>query len=170
MSAVFRRVIAGLILGPALLIGSFAWSGFLALRTVFDDDRSRQIAEDLLDNEQVRDQLAENLGRAIENALPAAVEVPPGQIDQVASAVLADPRIEELIIASLGATHRAFLGEGDAPREIDLGPALETAREGLAAVSPSVAEQLPDELLVELPTDRIPDASPVKSSQNTKRA
>ncbi len=163
MTGVFRRVIAGLILGPALLIGSFAWTGFLALRTVFDEDRSRQIAEDLLENDQVRDQIAENLGRAIENALPSSVEVPPGQIDQIASTVLADPRVEDLIIGSLGATHRAFLGQGEAPQELDLGPALESARTGLAAVSPAVAEQLPGQLVVELPTERIPDASPVKT-------
>ena len=44
----FRRAIAGLILGPALLIGSFAWAGYLALHTVFDEDRSETIARELL--------------------------------------------------------------------------------------------------------------------------
>ena len=61
-----RRSIAGLILGPSLLIGSLAWSGSLALRTVFDADRSRDVAEELLDNDEVRSQLTENLGSAIE--------------------------------------------------------------------------------------------------------
>ena len=49
----FRRVIAGLILGPALLIGSFAWSGYLALGTIFDENRSATVAQELLDNEKV---------------------------------------------------------------------------------------------------------------------
>ena len=52
-----------------LLIGSLAWSGSLALRTVFDADRSRDVAEELLDNDEVRSQLTENLGSAIEAAL-----------------------------------------------------------------------------------------------------
>ena len=50
----FRRVIAGLILGPALLIGSFAWTGYLALQTVFDENRSETIARELLENPEVR--------------------------------------------------------------------------------------------------------------------
>ena len=41
----FRRVIAGLILGPALLIGSFAWAGYLALGTIFDEQDDCDRAE-----------------------------------------------------------------------------------------------------------------------------
>ena len=35
-----QAAIAGLILGPALLIGSFAWSGYPTLSTIFDENRS----------------------------------------------------------------------------------------------------------------------------------
>ena len=97
----FRRVIAGLILGPALLIGSFAWSGYLALQTVFDEDRSETIARELLDNEEVRAQVAENLGVAIERALPDDVPVSAAQVDAAALAVLEDPRVTDLLIESL---------------------------------------------------------------------
>ena len=65
----FRRVIVGLILGPALLIGSLAWSGYLALETVFDEERSETIARELLDNDDVRRQVAANLGTVIEGCL-----------------------------------------------------------------------------------------------------
>ena len=68
----FRRVIAGLILGPALLIGSFAWWGFLALRTVFDENRTETIAEELLDNDAVVDQIGANIGRALEAPGPTS--------------------------------------------------------------------------------------------------
>ena len=163
MAAVFRRVIAGLILGPALFIGSFAWTGFVALRTVFDEDRSSDIAEELLDNDAVRDQIAENLGRAIEAAVPDSVDLTAEQVDLAAAAVLADPAVEALILDSLSRTHRAFLGDGDAPQEIDLGPVLASARQQIAGFAPGVAASLPEELVVELPTERIPDASPVKS-------
>ena len=158
----FRRVIAGLILGPALLIGSFAWAGFLALRTVFDENRSRDVAEELLDNDAVSEQLATNLGSAIESAAPDGVELSAADVDRAAALVLDDPRVEALILDSLSQTHRAFLGLDDAPQELDLGPVLAAAREEIAAISPAVAEQLPEEFVIELPTERIPDASPVK--------
>ena len=57
----FRRVIAGLILGPALLIGSFAWSGYLALGTIFDENRSATVAQELLDNEERTSSVGEAL-------------------------------------------------------------------------------------------------------------
>jgi len=165
----FRRVIAGMILGPGLLIGSFAWSGFLALRTVFDEDRSREVAEELLDNDEVRSQLAENLGVAIEAAVPDGVPISTEQVDAAALAVLDDPRITNLIIEAFTSAHKAFLGEGDAPESLDLGPVAEAAREQIIAVAPGVAESLPEapELLVELPTERIPDSSPVKNFLET---
>ena len=165
----FRRVIAGLILGPALLIGSFAWSGYLALQTVFDEDRSETIARELLDNEEVRAQVAENLGVAIERALPDDVPVSAAQVDAAALAVLEDPRVTDLLIESLGSTHRAFLGQGDAPETVDLNPLADVAREQIARVSPAAADAISTEAdwTVDLPTERIPDSSPVKSFLET---
>ena len=165
----FRRVIAGMILGPGLLIGSFAWSGFLALRTVFDEDRSREVAEELLDNDEVRKQLAENFGTAIEATVPDGVPISAEQVDAAALAVLDDPRITNLIIEAFTSTHKAFLGEGDAPESLDLGPVAEAAREQIIAAAPGVAESIPEapELVVELPTERIPDSSPVKNFLET---
>ena len=165
----FRRVVAGLILGPALLIGSFAWSGYLALHTVLDEDRSEIIARELLDNEKVRNQLAENLGVAIERALPAGVPVTAEQVDAAAIAVLEEEDVTNLIIDAFGSTHRAFLGQGDAPQDVDLTPLADVAREQIARVSPGAADAIPADAdwTVELPTERIPDSSPVKSFLET---
>lgn len=161
MAHVFRRAIAGVILGPALLIGSFAWWGFLAQRTVFDESRTETIAEELLDNDAVVDQISANIGRSLEAAMPESVPLTEEQVDAGARIILEDPVVRSSIIAALGTTHRAFLGLDDAPAEIDLGPALESARTRIGAVAPSVGEALPDQFVVELPTERIPDASPV---------
>jgi hypothetical protein len=162
MAAVFRRVIAGLILGPALLIGSFAWWGFLALRTVFDESRTETIAEELLDNDAVVEQIGANVGRALEAAMPDAVQLSDEQVAIGVEIILTDPVVRDLIVGALGTTHRAFLGLEDAPATIDLGPALESTRVRLGAFAPTVAEQIPESFVVELPTERIPDASPVK--------
>ncbi|NCG23587.1 MAG: hypothetical protein GWP47_05590 [Actinobacteria bacterium] len=98
----FRRVIAGLILGPALFIGSFAWSGYLALRSVFDEDRTEKVAEELLSNDEVRAQLAENIGVAISTALPDDVPLTEAQIDAAALRVLDDERVTDLFLLAFG--------------------------------------------------------------------
>ena len=165
----FRRVIAGLILGPALFIGSFAWSGYLALRSVFDEDRTEKVAEELLSNDEVRAQLAENIGVAISTALPDDVPLTEAQIDAAALRVLDDERVTDLFLLAFGSTHRAFLGQGDAPQSLDLAPVMAVAREQIAVVSPTAAESLPEssEFVVELPTQRIPNARPVKTFLET---
>ncbi len=167
--AMFRRVIAGLILGPALLIGSFAWSGYLALQTVFDEDRSATIARELLDNDAVTEQLAENIGVAIEAALPDEVPLTAEQVDAAALAVLNDPRVTNLVIDSFGQTHRSFLGLSDVPQTLDLNPVAAVAREQIATISPDAAAAIPADTdwSVELPTERIPDSSPVKDFLET---
>jgi hypothetical protein len=164
-----RRVFAGLILGPALLIGSLAWSGYLALQTVFDEDRSATIARELLDNDLVREQVAANIGTAIEAALPDAVPLTAEQVDAAALAVLNDPRVTNLVIDSFGQTHRSFLGLNDVPQTVDLNPVAEVAREQIATISPDAAAALPADTdwSVELPTERIPNSSPVKDFLET---
>lgn len=162
MAAVFRRVIAGLILGPALLIGSFAWWGFLSLRTVFDENRTPTIAEELLDNEAVIDQIGANMGKALEAAMPDSIQLSEEEVSAAVAIILNDPVVRDLMIESLGTTHRAFLGLDDAPSTIDLGPALASSQERIGVFLPRIAAQIPDEFVVELPTERIPDASPVK--------
>jgi len=165
----FRRLIAGLFLGPALLIGSFAWSGFIAGRTVFDSSRSTTIAHELLDNEEVRSQLADNIGSAVAAALPDGVTVDKADVSAAAQTVLADPEVEGLIITAFSSTHRAFLGEGDAPRTIDLTPMAAMVRDQMVAAVPSLDSKLPasQPLVVTLPTDQIPNASPVRNFLRT---
>ncbi len=165
----FRRLIAGLFLGPALLIGSFAWSGFIATRTVFDSSRSTKIAHELLDNEEVRSQLADNIGSAVAAALPDGVTVDKAEVSAAAEKVLADPEVEDLIITAFSSTHRAFLGEGNAPRTIDLTPMAAMVRDQMVAAVPSLDTKLPasQPLVVTLPTDQIPDASPVRNFLRT---
>ncbi len=165
----FRRVIAGLILGPALLIGSFAWSGYLALSTIFDENRSATVAQARLDNEKVKAQVAANIAGAISSALPDGTPVTEEQIDAAALAVLNDGRITGLVINSLGETHRSFLGLNDVPQTVDLNPVAEVAREQIASISPEAAAAIPADTdwSIDLPTENIPNSSPVKTFLET---
>ena len=169
MPSMFRRVIAGLILGPALLIGSFAWSGYLALGTIFDENRSATVAQELLDNEKVKAQVAANIAGAISSALPDGTPVTEEQIDAAALAVLNDGRATGLVINSLGETHRSFLGLNDVPQTVDLNPVAEVAREQIASISPEAAAAIPADTdwSIDLPTENIPNSSPVKTFLET---
>lgn len=158
-----RRSVAGAVLGISLLMGSFAWSGFVALRTVFDSDRSREVAEELLDNEQVREQLAENTSFAVRSIIPSQVPVEDALIDQVTAELLNNPAVEEIILGAFADTHAAFLGEGDAPESINLTELAEVARSSLVGAAPELDGVVPASpiLSVPLPTEHVPDASPV---------
>ncbi|MEM7286777.1 MAG: hypothetical protein AAF480_10540 [Actinomycetota bacterium] len=160
-----RRSIGGAILGFALFVGSFAWSGFVALETVFDPDRSREVAEELFDNDEVRGQLAENLSGAIAALIPREVPVEEGLVEQVTVQLLNDPTVEETVLTAFTDTHAAFLGEGDVPDQIDLSPVAAVARQNLVAAAPQLETVVPASppLTVPLPTDRVPNASPVRS-------
>lgn len=159
-----RRSVAGAILGLSLLIGSFAWSGFLALRTVFDPDRSREIAAELLDNDEVRDQLSTNMSFAVRAVVPPQVPVDPALIDQVTQQLLESPAVEAAILNAFADSHAAFLGDGDAPDRIDLTAVAQVARETLVSASPELDGLIGDDIVlsVPLPTERIPNASPVR--------
>lgn len=158
-----RRSIAGLVLGPSLLLASLAWSGYQAQRTVFDPERSQEIADELLENDEVRAQLTDNLAGAIEAALPTAVPLSADQVDEAAAMVLADPAVEELVVTAFTSAHAAFLGQGTAPRTLDLTPAADAARAALVEVAPGFEAAIPETpvLTMTLPTDRIPNAEPV---------
>ncbi|MEM8903841.1 MAG: hypothetical protein AAGA17_12240 [Actinomycetota bacterium] len=160
-----RRSLAALILGPSLLVASLSWSGFVALQTVFDPDRSREVAEELLDNDEVRAQLTSNLGAAIESAVPDDVPLTAEQVDVAAAGVLEDPAVEALILSALDSTHGAFLGEGSAPTTLSLGSVTESLRASIIEAVPQAEGQIPElgPVEVTLPTDRIPNASPLRT-------
>ncbi len=159
-----RRALSAAILGPSLLLASLAWSGYLALRTVFEPDRSRQVAEELLDNDAVRDQLADNLAAAITAAIPAGGPAIGDEAGLAARMALDDPNLQRIVVAAFSDTHRAFLGDGSAPETLDLGPVAASVRAALVDVAPGLDGVLPasPDLAVELPTENIPDASPVR--------
>lgn len=161
-----RRSIAGMILGVSLLVASLAWSGFVALRTVLDPGQSQRIADKLYDDPQVRDALAGNIAGALVSLFPPGVDVPPDQVDAVATAVLDDPRVEFLVTQAFVQTHAAFLGDGDMPDQLDAGVVGQAARDQLVAAEPQLDAVLPaaPALAVPLPTERIPDLGPLRAT------
>ncbi len=159
-----RRAAAGVILGVSLFVASLAWSAFIALQTVFDPGRSQQIADDLWDDPAVRNQLADNIAGAMNGLIPAEVEVSDDAIDTAARNVLNSPALRDVVDTAFVQTHAAFLGEADLPRAIEVGAVSQTVRVALVAADPRLDTVLPaaPDVTIELPTDRIPDAGPVR--------
>lgn len=164
-----RRTLAALLLGPALFAASLAWSGFIAQRTVLDAGRSQQIAADLYDDSEVRGQLAASTSEVLASLLPEGISASSAQMEAVADRVLADPRVRALVVDSFVDAHGAFLGEAELPRTLDLAPAGEAVTEAFLAIRPDLAGALPDapSVSIPLPTEHIPDASPVKAFVGT---
>ncbi len=164
-----RRGLAAIVLVPSLLLGTAAWTGFVALRTIFDPGRSQQVAEDLIDDEVVVGQLTDELSETIVSRAPPEAGVTPEQADEIATAVLDDPATRGVLLDSLRSAHGAFLGEGDAPSTVALDPVVAQLTERVAAFSPEAAQVIAQAgpVEVELPTDWIPDASPVRDALQT---
>lgn len=152
-------------LGPALFAASLAWSGFTAQRTVLDPARSEQIAVDLYDDPDVRGQLVTNASTALSGVLPEGVDASGDQLDAAATRLLDDARVRTLLVGTLTQAHRSFLGESENPLSVDLGVVGVAARDALVGIRPDLASTIPDvpAVVIDLPTDRIPNASPVRS-------
>jgi len=149
-----------------LFAGTLAWSGFLALRTVLDSTRSQRVAEELLEDPDVRLQLATNIADAIGVMIPPGVEVQPAVLESAALMVLDAPATRQVVAVALMQTHAAFLGEAPLPRGIDVGEVSQLARQALVQLDPRLDLVLPaaPDVLIELPTDRIPNAGPLRNA------
>lgn len=164
----FRRAAAGIILGISLFVASLGWASFIALRTVFDPNRSQQIADDLWNDDAVRAQLADNIGSAVlallPEDLPEGVEVSDEVVSAAALVVLDSPALRSVVNAAFVQTHAAFLGEGDLPRNIEVGEISQTVRDALVGIDPRLDPVIPaaPDVSIELPTERIPNAGPVR--------
>lgn len=154
-----RRALAALILGVSLWIGSLAWSGFIMTRTVLDPSRSERVADTLYENDAVRDRLAQNIATALGATIPDQVPVSDAELLAASKAALDSPAVRDEIVGAFVQTHRAFLGDGEAPEAVNAGAFGEAAREALVAARPDLDAVLPTAptLRVPLPTERVPD-------------
>lgn len=160
-----RRALAAAVLGLSLWIGSLAWSGFVMTRTVLDPGRSEAVAEALLENDAVRDQLVANIASGIETTLPPGAPVDRPTIEAAARTALESPQVEALFLDAFVRTHQAFLGEGEPPKSIDGGAFGAAARDALVQSRPELDGILPPapSVPVPLPTERIPNLGGVRS-------
>jgi hypothetical protein len=146
--------LASLIIGVSLIVASLSWAGFTLSRTVLDPGRSERLADQLLENPDVRQALTSRLADALEAQIPAEVPVPRSVIETGAATALDDPRVEALIRDGFVRVHQNALEGNDEPVVVDANALGAAGRDMLVQVRPELDPFLPQSpaLEVELPT------------------
>ncbi len=149
-----RRGLASLITGLSLIVATMSWAGFTLSRTILDPGSSERLAEQLLDNPQVRDALVVRLADAVEPQIPPEVPVSRSLIESGAATALDDPRVRALVVDGFVRYHQNALEGETQPVVIDAGDLGEASRDALVGVRPELDEFLPTApaVEVELPT------------------
>jgi len=149
-----RRGLASLIIGLSLIVATVSWAGFTLSRTILDPGRSERLAEQLLENPQVREALVDRLSDAVEPQIPAEVPVSRGLIETGAETALDDPRVKALIVDGVVQYHRNALEGNPEPVVIDAAALGSASRDSLVAVRPELDQFLPavPVIQLELPT------------------
>ncbi len=149
-----RRGLASLIIGLSLIVATVSWAGFTLSRTILDPGRSERLAEQLLENPQVREALVDRLSDAVEPQIPAEVPVSRGLIEAGAETALDDPRVRALIVDGVVQYHRNALEGNPEPIVIDAAALGAASRDALVAERSELDQFLPavPEIQLELPT------------------
>ncbi|MCU1399501.1 MAG: hypothetical protein JWN62_2610 [Acidimicrobiales bacterium] len=163
-----RQVITRLVMGIALLCGSFAWSGWVFLHSVGDPHRAERIATSILDSPSARAEIAAPIAdQIVQNfALPASDKT---AIADTVAQVLGDPTLAGNFIAAFGSAQANALGVNDPrPTTINAGALINAVRDRLAASQPELAALIPDSnASIDLPKVQSPVIARVRSIAST---
>jgi hypothetical protein len=156
-----RRAAASALVTLGLIAASLGWWSFAARYTVLDSNRSARIADVLVGQPVIRDAVAQGLGTALRQALPAGSPVSAAEIDAVTHRALDDPRAVAALRTAVLASHQRLLGQYDGPVTVDVSPIAAAGRDALLAARPDLARALPQAppLAVDLPTQHLPKLS-----------
>ncbi len=138
-----RRGLARLILGWSLIIGSFAWAGFVLTHTALDPGRSERLAYQMLDNPTLRSALVGQLANSMDAALPSEVPLPRQTLEAAADAALDDPAVERLVIEGIVCTHQNALNGISEGCTLEASALGQASRSALVAANPDLEGLLP---------------------------
>jgi hypothetical protein len=160
-----RQGVSALIVGLSLLVATVSWAGFTLSRTVLDPGRSERLAEQLLDNPQVREALIVRTTDVLADQVPADIPVRRDLLEAAAEQVIDDPRVEALLVDGLVRVHQNALAGRDEPVMIDGGALAAAARDSLVDGRPALDAVLPPAPVVEveLPTAGLARLGAVKN-------
>lgn len=141
-------------MGLSLILASVSWAGFTLSRTILDPGGSERLADQLLDNPDVRAALVTRLADSLESQLPPDVPIPRQVVEGGAATALDDPRVESLVRDGFVQVHQnALAGDAD-PVVVDANALGAAGRDVLVETRPELDQVLPaaPALELELPT------------------
>jgi hypothetical protein len=101
-----RRAVASILIVIGLVIGAFTLSGWWIQRTAFVTSRTERLADDILQDPVLRDDLA----RRISEEVAPQLGTDPATVRQVADDTLARPAVASLFAPIIGDIHARLIG------------------------------------------------------------
>ncbi len=145
-----RRALGSLLLSLSLVLATVSWSGFIMTRTVFDPGRSERLADELLENEDVRAVIIERLAETINQTIPPDIAIDDAQLETAAETVLDDAAVQELVKEKLVVAHQNALDGVDEPVQVDATVIGQAGRDAAVAQQPALDGVLPEVPPVEI--------------------
>ena len=151
---VMRRSLSALVLGVSLMVASVAWAGFVLTRTALDPGRSEVLADQVLENEQLRAVLANRLADGLQQIAPEGVTLPRQVFVAAANVALEDPAVESMVRDGLVKVHQNALLGVDEDVILNATAVGTVARNRLVESNPELQGALPQApaIRVELPS------------------
>ena len=129
-----RRGLAGLFFFIAAILLAIAAGGWWMQRVAFDPSTSRGVAKEVLENEDIRAQLAD----LIANAATGTVAIPADQLRVNINALTQNPAAAELLTDVFTDAHARLIGSRDEPVQITGDQMVNIVRDQRAAAAPPV--------------------------------
>jgi hypothetical protein len=139
MSAV-RRSLAGLLFGLASIVGSLAVSGFWLQFTAFSPGHTRGAAAAVLEDKDIKNELAKVIAEATAAQLP---EIPPVELQARILQVANTDAGAKLLADLVADAHSRLIGTRDQPVQITSQQLVEIVRDERAMVVPTIILPVP---------------------------
>ncbi len=149
-----RRSLSALVLGISLMMGSIAWAGYTFTHTALDPSRSEELADQMLENPDLRAALVAVLADRLGSVVPEGMAVPRQEIEIVADRTLDDPAVQLLLRDGLVQVHQKAVNGQHSDTTLHATAVGTVARNILVAERPELDGLVPlaPALRVELPT------------------
>ena len=135
-----RRSLAGLLFGLAAIVGSIALSAFWLQYTAFSPEHTRSAASAVLQDNDIKNELAQVITDATAAQLP---EIPPVELQKAIASAANTAQGAALMADIVADAHAKLIGDRDEPVEITSEQLVEIVRDQRAIVVPTITLDVP---------------------------
>lgn len=159
-AGIARHASTRALVGFGLVAATVAWIALCTSLTVLSAERLADSANELLEADELRAFLSDELEDQVGAVAPGVAGTP--QLDEATDLALDDPAFVEAFRGSLIALHDQVFSGDDATLVLDSGAVSAATQRSLAQVDPGLAAQIPPDFRVDVSladVDQIPDLS-----------